>query len=224
MEMVDQAIGILGGTDAALGWIGDLGITVTRSDVGVEGGLVILPTDRTDAQRLFTSLRNLLSLGGASLGLSVRDEAYAGVTITIVDLGEVADLVGQSGLSPEMIGAELPAGRVELAYAITDQLAVIGSGPGFVKQVLDTTAATSIAANERYKVLIGRVGEGNGIGFADISAIRDLIESALVNADPSGLAEYEQEVKPFLTPFDALVGSTSIEGDFNRSTLIVTVK
>lgn len=224
IDSVDQAIGVLGGTDAAIGWIGDLGITVTRPDAGVEGGLVIVPTDRAAAERLFTSLRTLASLGGATLGVSVRDEAYAGTTITIVDLGDVADLAAQAGLSPEMLGTGLPTRRVELAYAITDQVVVLGSGPGFVRHVLDTTAATSIASNERYRALAARVGEGTGIGFADLTAIRGLIESAMGNADAAARAEYEENVKPFLTPFDALVWSGSVEGDLTRSTVIVTVK
>jgi len=224
LDAIDQAIGFLGGTDAAIGWIGDLGITVTRGDTGVEGGVVIVPTDRADAERLFTSLRTVVSLGGATLGVSVRDEAYAGTTITIIDFGDVADLVAQAGLSPEMLGTGLPTGRVELAYAITDQVVVLGSGPGFVRHVLDTTPATSIASNERYKALAARVGQGTGIGFADLTAIRELIESAMANADAADRVEYEQNIKPFLVPFDALVGSSSIQGDLSRSNVIVTVK
>ncbi len=225
IDAIDQAIGILGGTEAAIGWIGDLGITVTRADDALEGGLVIVPTDRAAADRLFTSLRAVVSLGGVALGVSVRDEAYAGSTITIVDLGELDNLVGQAGIPPEVLGSGgLPTGRAELAYAITDQVVVIGSGPGFVRHVLDTTAATSIASNDRYKALAGRVGQGTGIAFADLSAIRELIEAGLADSDPADRAEYEREYKPFLSPFDALVGSNSVDGEVTRSTIIVTVK
>ncbi len=227
IEMIDQAVGLLGGTESAIGWIGDFGITVTRSEATVEGGLIIVPTDRAAAERLFTSLRNLVALGGSTVGITVRDEAYAGTMITIIDLGnlsDLGDLAGMAGLSPDMIGAELPTGRVELAYAITDQVVVLGSSPSFVRSVLDTTPATSIAANERYMALATRLGDGNGYAFVDISSIRDLIESAIASSDPSALATYEEEIKPFLVPFDAMAGSTSIEGDLNRSTLIVTVK
>ena len=224
IDSIDQAIGILGGTDAAVGWIGDLGITVTRADAGVEGGLVIVPTDRAAAERLFTSLRTLASLGGATLGVTVRDEDHNGTTITVVDLGDVADLAAQTGVPPEMLGTGLPAGHVELAYAITDQVVVLGSGPGFVRHVLDTTAATSIASNERYKALAARVGQGTGIGFADITAIRELAESHMTSADAAARADYEQNVKPFLVPFDTVVGSSTIESDISRSKIIVTVK
>ncbi len=223
----DQAIGVLGGTDAAIGWIGDLGMAVTRTGNGVEGGLVITPTDSAAAQRLFTSLRTLVSLGGTGMGVTVRDEAYAGTTITIVDLGELSDLAGlagMAGVSPEMLGTGVPAGRVELAYAVTDQVVVLGSGPGFVRSVLDTTPDTSLARTDRYEALISRVGQGTGSGFVDVTAVRELIEGAMSNADPAERAEYETDIRPFLVPIDALIGSSAVAGDVSRSTVIVTVK
>ena len=47
-------------------------------------------------------------------------------------------------------------------YAVTDQVVVIGSGPGFVKHVLDTTAGTSLASNDDYKKLVDRAGPTTG--------------------------------------------------------------
>jgi hypothetical protein len=228
IDGLDQAIGLLGGTDAAIGWIGDLGIAVTRTDGGMEGGLVITPTDRTAAESLFTSLRTLASLGGSTAGISVRDEAHAGTTITIIDLGSLEDLAGLAGAAagapPDVFGSALPSGRIELAYAITDQVVVIGSGPGFVRSVLDTTAASSLGQTERYKSLVSRAGGGSASAFVDITAVREIIEGAMVNADASELAAYETEIKPFLVPIDALVAAMSTQGDINRQTVIVTVK
>jgi hypothetical protein len=227
VDVFDQAIGFLGGPEAAIGWIGDLGIAVTRTDGGAEGGLVITPTDRAAADRLFTSLRTVVSLGGGEMGITVREESYAGTTITIVDLGELSDLTGlagMAGVSPDMFGTDVPAGRLELAYAVTDDVVVLGSGPGFVRSVLDTTPETSLARNDRYAALIAKVGQGTGSGFVDLTAIRELLEGAMADADPAERAEYETEIKPFLTPIDALIGSSSITGDLSRSTVIVTVK
>jgi hypothetical protein len=224
----DQAIGVLGGPDAALGWIGDFGIAVTRTDGGAEGGLVITPTDRAAAENLFTSLRTIISLGGGEMGVTLREEDHAGTTITIVDLGDLSELAGLAGtvggVSPEMFGTEVPEGRVELAYAVTDDVVVIGSGPGFVRSVLDTTPDTSLARNDRYEALISKAGGGTGSGFADITAIRGMIEGAMANADAAERAEYETNIKPFLAPIDAVIGSSSTTGDISRSTVIVTVK
>jgi hypothetical protein len=227
IDGIDQAISVLGGSEAAIGWIGDLGVAVTRTDTGVEGGLVITPTDSAAAGRLFTSLRTLASLGGAGMGIELRDEPYAGTTITIVDLGELSDLAGLAGMaggSPEMFGTGLPAGHVELAFAVTDDVVILGSGPGFVRSVLDTTPETSLARNDRYEAIIGRVGQGAGSGFVDITAIRELMEGAMATADATERADYETNVKPFLVPFDAMAASSAIVGDVSRSTTIVTVK
>ncbi len=223
---IDQAAGVLGGVDGAIGWIGDAGYVVSQADGAIEAGLVVVPTDRAAADRTFTSLRTLLSLGGSQVGVTVHDEPYAGTTVTTVDLGDIAALAGQAGLPADLSGAgvALPSGHVELAYAVTDQVVVIGSGPAFVKHVLDTTPATSIASTDRYKALVNRLGNGTGITFVDITAIRGLIESALAGGDPSAVSSYEQEVKPFLVPFDAFVAGSSVQGNETGAKVIVTVK
>ena len=225
VEAIDQAIGFLGGPDAAVGWIGDLGITVTQSDGSIEGGLIVAPTDGDSAEGLFTSLRTLASLGGSQMGIEVREEAYAGTTITTIDFGDVSDLAGAAGVPPDVtVGGVNPVGNVELAYAVTDQVVIIGVGPGFVRHVLDTTAATSLASTERYKSAFNRAGQGSGVGYVDITAIRGLLESGMAENAPADLAAYESEIKPFLEPFDVLVATTKLDGNLTHATTIVTVK
>lgn len=223
---IDQVAGVLGGVDGAVAWIGDAGYVVNEAEGGIEGGVVIVPTDRAAADRTITSLRTLLSLGAAQAGLSITDEAYAGATITTIDLGDIAALAGQAGVpaDPSGTGLTLPTGHVQLAYAVTDQVVVIGSGAAFVKHVLDTTAAASIASADRYKALLGRIGSGTGSVYVDITGIRGLIESAMAGADPAAVAQYEQEVKPFLAPFDALIESSSVKDNVANGKFIVTVK
>lgn len=221
IDSIDQAAGLVGGTDAAIGWIGDTAAVINVADGTPEGGLIIVPTDKAAAARLFTSLRTLIGLGGSQVGATIRDEPYAGTTITIIDLGEAAGLADMAGLGS---GVPLPAGHVEIAFALTDEVVVIGSGPGFVKHVLDTTGATSLASSDRYKALGDRAGTGAGSSFVDIAAIRELIEKAVAAADPAALAAYEKDVKPYLAPFDAMYASGSVGGDLTRSTILITVK
>jgi hypothetical protein len=223
---VDQAAGLLGGVDGAIGWVGDAGYVVNQSDGGLEAGLVIAPTDRAAADRAFTSLRTLLAIGGSAAGVSVHDEPYAGATITTIDLGDLVGLLGRAGVTPDQLGAgmTLPTGHVEIAYAVSDQVVAIGSGPSFVKHILDTTAATSIASTDRFRSLTSRIGSGTGITYLDIAAVRGLIETAMAGADPSAVPSYEQDVKPFLAPFDALIESSSIKGTVSGTKVIITVK
>ena len=225
---VDQAAGVLGGLDAALGWMGDTGVVVARAGDGVEGGLVSIPADADAAERLLTTVRSFIGLAGGQMGFELREEPYAGTTITIVDLGSAADLAGLAGgMGGVPIPTEpgtLPEGNVELAYAATDGVVVIGSSPDFVKHVLDAGAGSSLADDARYQGLVGRVGaEHTGITFVDIAAIRGLVEGLLADAPPEERAEYEESIKPFLTPFDALVAAGQTGEDLERQHLIVTV-
>jgi hypothetical protein len=90
--------------------------------------------------------------------------------------------------------------------------------------VLDTTKATSLASDPQYKGLADRAGAGTASAFVDITAIRGLVEKAIVGADPAAKAKYESDVKPFLTPFDALFASSSTGGDLTESVVYITVK
>ena len=109
---------------------------------------------------------------------------------------------------------------------MTDQVVVIGSGPDFVKGVIDTTKDTSLASNDRYSSLASRAGSGTGSTWVDITAIRGLIEKVAVGsgADPAAITKYQTDIKPFLTPFDAIYASSSTGNDLNRSVIYVTVK
>lgn len=223
IDQLDQALGLVGGEDGAFGWAGDTAIVVNVADGVPEGGLIVAPTDKTAAEHLLTSLRAFIALGGAQAGLTVRDETYNGSTITVVELADAAKLLG--GSLPTGSGLTLPTVHLAIAYAVSGDIVVIGSGSDFVKHVLDTTKATSLASNERYAKLVARAGTGAATAFVDIAAIRGLIEKAVAGqADPAALARYEKDIKPFLTPFDALVVSSSVTGDGNRSVIYITVK
>jgi hypothetical protein len=213
-DAIDQGLGVLGGADNAIGWIGDSGLVVNRSGDAIEGGLVILPTDAEAAKRLFTSVKNLAALGGVG-AVTFRDEDYKGTTISVasIDFGAI----GGSAFA-------VPLDKIEIAWAVTDDLVVIGSGPEFVKHVLDTTDGTSLASNDRYKALVARVKEGTGSVFVDIAAIRDHVEAMVKSGDAAALKKYETDVKPFLAPFDALIASNSVGGDLTRSTIVITVQ
>ena len=199
-DFIEQGLGALGGAKSAIGWIGDAGLVVNPSGSAVEGGLVILPTDAEAASRFFTSVRNLAALGGRGV-VTFREEDHNGTTIT------VAWPIDASGMGSSVLA--VPLGKIEIAWAVTDKLVVIGTGSDFVKHVLDTTDATSLASNDRYKALIDRVGKGAGSTFVDITAIRELAEGFAKDADAAAYKQYEANVKPFLAPFDALVASGS---------------
>lgn len=212
---LDQVIAKLGGYEKLLGWIGESAVVITRNGPTPAGGIVIAPTDRAAAESLATTLGNLLALMGGSSGVTTRQESYAGTTITIADLGGASSAIGGSTL-PIPVG-----GRAEIAWAVTDQVVVIGVGDAFVKSVLDTTAGTSLASNARFSALVDRVGDHAGLGYLDLTGIREMIEAAVPAAQRG---RYDTDVKPYLVPFDALVAATRTGGDVDSGRLIVTIK
>ena len=228
VQQLEQMVGVFGGVEGLVGWIGDVAFVVNDPGEGIEGGILIHPTDATKAENLFLTIRGFLSLGGASLGLSLTDEQHGDATITTVDFGELRRLMEQGGetFTPEELeffgGADA---HVQLSWTVTDDLVVIGLGPEFVKHVLDTEPSTSLAENDRFSSLIDRTGKENaGVAFADITAIRAAIEEFA--AGRAGfLDHYQGEVKPFLEPFDTLGGSAVIGGSNpDKATFLITVK
>ena len=128
------------------------------------------------------------------------------------------------GLS-ELPSTGLPDGHAEIAYVATDQVVAIGSSPDFVKHVLDAGAGASLADDSRFQGLAGRVDAKHvSLSFIDITSIRTLIEGAMSSAPAKERAEYEESVKPFLVPFDAIVATGAVGSDLDQSHFVVTVK
>ncbi|HEV8490048.1 MAG TPA: DUF3352 domain-containing protein [Candidatus Limnocylindrales bacterium] len=222
-KQVDQVAVLLGGFDRILGWIRDGGLALTRDGDKVDGGLVFSPKDRASGERLLATLRSYAVIGGGQAGLQVevRDEPYAGTTISIIDFGDWRDLAALGG------GGALPfeGGRLEVAYAATDDVIVIGLGDSFVKAVLDAKPGASLADDARYKSLIDRVGAQNvGSVYLDITAVREMTESLMRSGNPGGFADYEREIQPYLLPLDAYIQSSVLDGGMSRSVGLVVVK
>ena len=224
---IDQTAAMLGGLDALLGWMGDTGVVIAKDGDAIEGGIVSIPADAAGGRQLLTTIRSFIALGGAQAGFSVTDEQYNGETITVLDLGELRDLAGLAGGMGSLPTdpSSLPSGRVRIAYVANDQVIAIGSSSDFIKHVLDAGAGASLADDARFKDLVGRAdAEHNAVTFLDLTAIRGLAEGAMSSATAQERAEYEELVKPFLTPFDALISTGAVGGEVDRTHMLITVK
>ncbi len=227
VDGIDGIAGVFGGVPDAVGWIGDAGLVIDQAGSELEGGLVIVPTDPAKATKFFTTLKSFIALGGSTAGLTVRDEAYGDATITIVsvDLDSVGAMAGaMTGGAPggATDGMSLPTGTLELAYSVTDDVVVIGSSPAFVKRVLDTEAGTSLASNPTFTDAVGRVGtDATGLTYLDIASMRALAEGQMSGEE---LAKYKSDVQPFLEPFEAFAATSTVGGDLDTMTSVITVK
>jgi hypothetical protein len=215
-KQVDQMAVLFGGFDAILGWMRDGGFALTRDGDRIDGGIVISPKDRAGGERLLATLRSYAVLGGGQAGLQVqvRDEPYAGTTISVIDFGDWRDIMGLAGGEATALPFE---GRLEVAYAATDQIVAIGLGDSFVKAVLDATPGSSLADDARYKSLMDRVGAQNvGSAYLDITAVREMFEGLFRTADPAGFAKYQTDIQPYLQPLDAYIQATTRDGAHDR--------
>lgn len=215
---VEQALAMFGGVEGLTGWMGDATVVVTRDGETVSGGLVIETADEPAARDRFVQLRNLLTLVGAGSGITIHDEPYGDGQITIIDLGNLADLAALSG-------QKLPApaeGRLELAYAIHEGRVIVGVGDGFVKAVLDAAPPSSLADQERYKTTMDRAGKTNTSQmYVDLTGLRELLER-LLPADQR--AAYELETKPYAQPLAAAAAGGTATDDRVTGRFIVLFK
>jgi len=126
---------------------------------------------------------------------------------------------------PGMQSGTLPPGyRAELAYAVTDDVVVLGYGRDFVASVLDATPASSLASNDRFKSLLGRVSAENlGLSFVDLNGIRTVVEPIVKATGTEAWASYEKDIKPYLEHVDAIITSVRKDGSVDRSEAAVTV-
>ncbi len=230
VTQVDQALGVVGGFDAATGWIGDTGIAMTNTNGKPAVGLVISPTDAAGGKRLLTQLRSLAQIAGAAANVipTFDDAVYGDATVTIVDIpnaGNVLRLLQgstRSACGPTCRAAVPQDTHITFAYATTPQVIVIGSDAQFVKAVLDARSGPSLATQPRFKDLLAKAGAStSGLTWIDIAAVRELVAAAL---PASARASYDADVKPYLAPIDGLVATGRTDGDLIRSTIILSTK
>lgn len=221
---------ILQGVESGLASLGDAGLVVTR-DPSVGVGALVRTATPADADNAVTQLRNLVALAGSAAGITSRDEPYAGRTITLVDLGDLRDLIGKAASAggagantPDLSRLPFPPGaHLELALTSLDGLVVVGLGDGFVKAVLDTKPGAALADAAGYRTAMEAAGRTNfSQAFVDLAGLRAILEP-IIAASPNG-ATYHTEIRPYLEPLDVLAAAVTATDDAGRLRLIVSVK
>ena len=162
----------------------------TAPDGTPEGGVDRRPDRRGRGRRSCSPrFEAFIALGGAQQGITVHDETYNGTTITIVDLGRPSQARRAAGADACRRASPLPSGDVEIAYAVTDDVVVIGIGPG-LRQARPRHDRRHLARRDTPLQEPRRPGRATAPAstFVDITAIRGLVEKALDPAhDPAAL-------------------------------------
>ncbi|MGA3057548.1 MAG: DUF3352 domain-containing protein [Candidatus Limnocylindrales bacterium] len=164
IDLVKSALSLIG-TD----WLGDGTAVVTRDGSTFDGGVVVEASDAATAQSKVDLIANLVGLSSIATGFKSHGETYKGHKITVVTV-------------PESAGY----GRLQLAIGARDNLIVVGYTDAFVKAVLDTTPASSLASQADYSAAMGAAGTSNeGSLYINVPALEDQIGRAVLPSSPS---------------------------------------
>jgi hypothetical protein len=194
IKRVRDALAGIGGID----WLGDGAIVVTRDGSTFDGGIVAEAPDAKTAQSKVGLISGLVTLSGGSSGLKIRNDTYKGNAIAIVTVP--ANTVGL-GNPP-----------LQLAIGTKDNLIVVGYTDAFVKAVVDTTPASSLASQADYSAAMDAAGASNeGSMYVNVPALEDQAGTALFS-DPS---RWTLNYKPYVDhvggfAYSVVDGNTSI--------------
>jgi hypothetical protein len=198
LKSINDALAQIGG----IGWLGDGVAAVTRNGATYGGGVVVEATDATTASAKVALIDNYATLASAALHITNRDETYKGTDIRVISVPD---------------GAGKP---FDIAVAAKGNLIVAGYTDAFVKEVIDTTPATALAAQPDYSAVIAAAGSSSDQSsmYVNIPALEDQIGQAFITSNPT---RWTQDYKPY---FDHLggVGYSVVDGNTVTLRLVVT--
>lgn len=207
---LQQVEAVMGGDLASLvSWIGDAALVAGDTNHEPYVGLIVTPTDVSNARAKLSQLRGLIQLAaGAGGKVSVSDADHGGTTITTIKVSA---------------GPDTPAWATTYQYAVTDSHVVIGSGETFVARVLDMDAAHSLAGQARFSTGLSGVGGASNTGttWLDLAGLRAAIEPLIPTEMQSA---YRTKVEPWLAPFDYLIGANRADGQRLANRTVIVVK
>jgi hypothetical protein len=204
IDQIAEAVGAIGGVD----WIGDMALLATADGSGYGGGLVVKTPDADTAatkKALFSNLGVLADATELLTGVSVSQSEweYKGTSVSRLTI------------------AGLAAEPVTLDLASHGDLLIVGYGEDFMKQMLDTTENTSLAAQDEYRRAMGYAGLFNsGMAYADLAAIVDDMGRAMFSSDP---ASYDLNIAPYLENLSGAACS-AIDGQTVTLRIVVTAR
>jgi len=119
-------------------------------------------------------------------------------------------------------GVEAPAGTpIEFSIAAKGRVILLGVGDAFMTGVLNVQPGSSLADQAGYKKAAERSLAGSRTSV--YVAVRGAISLAEGLVPAEMLAQWESDIKPYVTPIDSVSISTTSEVAGTRSRLIITV-
>ncbi|HVQ22621.1 MAG TPA: DUF3352 domain-containing protein, partial [Candidatus Saccharimonadia bacterium] len=202
---VDTIEGLLGAKlEDLFAWVGDVAVAGWTANGAPGGAVVAEVTDAAAASERIKQLQAFLQLASIGGSVTTATTTYAGTTITNVTVSDANQ-------------------DVTISFALSDTTFVLGIGEASVKAVLDVTPATALAADPGYQATMKAAGPStnSGSAYIDLHGIRDAVDLLVPAAERD---RYEQEIKPWLLPFDQLGAVTYQDGSTSVSQTVITTQ
>ena len=215
-----QMLDGMGGTGQLVGWVEDAGIIVVKGEQTPSGGIALATADDATAADRVTTLTGLLAFAGlGNNSVQTRESTIAGVTVTTVTISNISALVPPGQLPP---GVDVPAdAKVEFSIAAKGRVILLGIGEGFMTDVLNTQAGSSLADQATYKQATSRaLSNSRGTLYVGIHDIVGLAETFLPAEEK---ATWEANLKPYVAPFQALSITSTEDASGAHQRLTITV-
>jgi len=168
------------------------------------GALVSQVTDAKAAGERMAQVQAFLQLAGIGGAVTTSTSTYEGATITSVTVADAGT-------------------DVTVSFTLSEGTFVLGLGEASVKAILDVTPETALAADAGYAATMSAAGPttNSGSAYVDLRGVRAAIEP-VIPADQR--ARYEQEVKPWLLPFDQMGAVTYQDGSTTVSQTVISTQ
>jgi hypothetical protein len=112
-------------------------------------------------------------------------------------------------------------GPLQLSFAAKDNLVVVGYTDAFVKAVLDTTPASSLASQADYSTAMGASGSSNEESlYINVPALEDEVGRAVF---PSDQSRWTIDYRPYLDHVGGIAASVT-DGNTVMVRLVVTAR
>jgi len=202
---IETIEGLLGAKlEDLFGWVGDVAVVGWAANGQPAGALVSQVTDAAAADVRIQQVQAFLQLAGIGGAVSTSTSTYAGATITSVTVTDAGT-------------------DVTISFTLSDGTFVLGLGEASVKAVLDVTPETALAADAGYKATMSAAGPStnSGSAYVDLRGVREAVEPVIPAEQRS---RYEEELKPWLLPFDQMGAVTYQDGAATVSQTVITTQ
>lgn len=215
-----QVLDGVGGAGELVGWVDDVGVSVSMHGTTPDAAIVLVAKDETAAATRVASLKTVLGLLGTGNGVEVKNTTINGVAVTTVTITDLGSLI-PPGTIPGTGGIPATMGPVSISIAAYGKAMLVTTGEAEMTAILNTAAGSSLADNTAFKHAATRgIVNARATIYVGVGATVDLV-TGLLSADE--LAAYQKDAAPYVEPFEGFLLQVTSDAAGSRSRMVVTV-